>query len=170
MIAACFVDANVFVYASDRGSPRKQEAALQLLDRLWREQSGRTSTQALNEFYAVVTRKLGNPLSADRAWAEVEELLLWNPQPVDASLLALARQIELRHRLSWWDALIVAAAKAQCCATLYTEDLHHGALIEGVQVCNPFLLQVQEPAPPSYLPKRVEAHRPRGRPRKQATA
>jgi predicted nucleic acid-binding protein len=168
MTAACFVDANVLVFACDAGSPLKQQVALSLLGRLWREQSGRTSVQALNEFYTVVTRKLQNPLEPDSAWREVDELLQWSPQPIDASLMAMARQIESRCRLSWWDALIVAAAKAQHCGVLYSEDLQHGATIDGVRICNPFVAQVQEPAPPVYAPVRVSGHRPRGRPRKNA--
>ncbi|MBK6674814.1 MAG: PIN domain-containing protein [Proteobacteria bacterium] len=168
MIAPCFVDANVFVYACDPVAPLKQQVALALLGRLWREQSGRTSVEALNEFYVVATRKLPKPLDSERAWREVDELLQWNPQPTDSGLITAARQIEIRHRLSWWDAQIVAAAKAQHCATLYTEDLQHGAIIDGVRVCNPFIAQVQKPAPPAYVPVRVAGHRPRGRPRKSA--
>jgi predicted nucleic acid-binding protein len=168
MTAACFVDANVFVYACDPVTPLKQQVALALLGRLWREQSGRTSIQALNEFYTVVTRKLPFPYEAERTWLEVDELLQWNPQPIDAGLMVLAHQIEGRHRLGWWDALIVAAAKAQNCATLYTEDLQHGSVLDGVRICNPFIAPVQEPAPPAYVPVRVSGHRPRGRPRKSA--
>lgn len=168
MTAACFVDANIFVYERDLSNPRKREVAASLLAQLWRDQTGRTSVQALNEFYTIVTRKIPIPLSAEAAWKSVEELMLWSPQAVDAALMHAARALESRYRLNWWDALIVAAAKAQHCATLYSEDLHHGAAIDGVQVCNPFLAQVQEPAPPAYAPVRVTGHRGRGRPRRSA--
>lgn len=168
MIAACFVDASVFVYASDRADPRKQQVALSLLERLWREQSGRTSTQVLNEYYTIVTRKLDSPLAQDAAWREVEELLQWNPQALDANLLGIARQLEARYRLSWWDAQIIAAAKAQSCAVIYTEDLQNGAVLDGVRVSNPFLMPVQDAPPPEYKVRRVDVHRPRGRPRRQA--
>jgi predicted nucleic acid-binding protein len=168
MTAACFVDANILVYERDRANPLKREVAAQLLARLWREQSGRTSTQALNEFYVIVTRSLPSPLSPDTAWKSVERLMLWNPQCIDAPLMHAARGLESRYRISWWDALIVAAAKAQHCGTLYTEDLQHGAVLDGVRICNPFLAQVQEPAPPAYAPVRIAGHRPRGRPRKSA--
>jgi len=168
MTAACFVDANVFVYACDSASPLKQQVSLALLGRLWREQAGRTSVQALNEFYVIVTRKLPQPLPPDKAWQEVEELLQWNPQPVDSALLLSAHQIEARLPISWWDALILAAAKSQHCATLYSEDFQHGAVIDGVRICNPFLAQIQEPASPAYVPVRLAGPRPRGRPRKTA--
>lgn len=168
MTAACFVDANILVYERDRSNPLKREIAAQLLARLWREQSGRTSTQALNEFYVIVTRKLASPLPAEEAWKNVERLMLWNPQSIDVPLMHSARTLEARYRISWWDSLIVAAAKAQHCGTLYTEDLQHGVVIDGVRICNPFQAQVQEPAPPAYVAVRVSGHRPRGRPRKSA--
>jgi predicted nucleic acid-binding protein len=168
MTAACFVDANVFVYACDPADVRRFELARALVDRLWREQSGRTSVQVLNEFYTVVTRKLPKPVACELAWHDVEELFEWNPQPIDTALLQHARSIEARYKLNWWDALIVAAAQLQGCTTLYTEDLQNGAVFGSVRVRNPFVSQVQEPAPAEYAPVRVSGHRPRGRPRKAA--
>lgn len=165
--AAAFVDANILVYAYDSSEALKYEVAEALLARLWREGSGRTSIQALNEFYSVRTRKLA--VDRDEAWADVEELLQWNPQPVDAELLHRARQIEQRYRLNWWDCLIVAAAQLQGCTRLYTEDLQSGAVFGSVRVVNPFLLQIQE-EPIPYRVKPVSRHRTRGRPRKAATA
>ena len=58
MSEPCFVDANVFIYARDQGDPLKQKRANEWLFHLWREQLGRTSVQALSEFYVNVTRKL----------------------------------------------------------------------------------------------------------------
>lgn len=168
MTAACFVDANIFVYACDPANARKFEVAANLVDRLWREQSGRTSVQVLNEFYTVVTRKLAKPVSRDQAWHDVEELFEWNPKPVDCALLQQARSIEARYTLSWWDSLVVGAAQLQGCTTLYTEDLQDGAVFGSVRVRNPFSTGVQEPPPVEYVPKLVSRHRPRGRPRKAA--
>jgi len=167
MTAPCFVDANILVYAHDPSEPLKREVALGLLSRLWREMTGRTSIQALNEFYTVRTRRLRHHVSPEEAWADIDELLGWNPQPVDTVLLHRARQIEARYKLNWWDCLIVAAAQLQGCAVLYTEDLQHGANFDGVRVCNPFVSQVQEEPPPAYMPV-ISRHRPRGRPRKVA--
>jgi predicted nucleic acid-binding protein len=167
MTGPCFVDANVLIYSVDSTEPLKQEVARELLDRLWRQQRACTSIQAINEFYAVVTRKLRHVVAREEAWARVEALLEWNPLPVDAALLRRANVIELRYNLSWWDSLIVAAARLQHCTLLYSEDLQHGATLDGVKIVNPFLAQVQEePAP--YSAGLISPHRPRGRPRKQA--
>lgn len=170
MTGPCFVDANVLVYSIDTTEPLKQQVALALIERLWGEQRACTSVQAINEFYSVVTRKLTHVVARQAAWARVEALLEWNPQPVDAAVLRRASDIELRYQLSWWDSLIVAAARLQHCTLLYSEDLQHGATIDGVKIVNPFITQVQEePAPYStFIAPPVSPHRRRGRPRKQA--
>ena len=75
MIDPCFVDANVFVYAINPAEPLKQEVALSLIGRLWREQRACTSVQAINEFYAVVTRKLRHVIPQEQAMAQMDDLL-----------------------------------------------------------------------------------------------
>jgi predicted nucleic acid-binding protein len=165
----CFVDANVLVYSVNPAEPLKRAVAEDLLERLWREQRLCTSVQVLNEFYSVVTRRLTHVVAPEKAWGKVEEFLQWNPLPIDFAVLARARGIEQRYKLNWWDCLILAAASAQGCALLYTEDLQHGATLDGVKVVNPFIAQVQqEPAP--YRAAVISPHRPRGRPRKQAVS
>ena len=167
MTALCFVDADVLVHAHNPAEPLKRDVALALLRRLWGDQSGRTSIQVLNEFYTVATRQLSAPLSQAEAWAEVEEYFRWNPQQLDSGLLQRARHIETRFKLGWWDCLIVAAAQLQGCVRLYTEDLQHGATLDGLKIVDPFVSQVQEhPAP--YAVQLISPHRARGRPRKQA--
>ena len=162
----CFVDANVLIYAVNPAEPMKMAVAVELLDRLWRDQRVRTSVQAVDEFYSVVTRRLSHAVPKDMAWGKVEEFLRWDPQPVDSTVLMRARSIEQRYRINWWDCLIVASASVQGCGLLYTEDLQHGGSYDGVRVANPFILGVQE-EPAVYHVERVSPHRPRGRPRKQ---
>lgn len=168
MTGPCFVDANVFVYARDPRDPRKQERAAQWIDMLWRERLGRTSVQAISEFHAVATRKLGFP--AERAWQYAERYFAWRPIPVDEVLLRRAREIEQRTRLSWWDAMIAAAAQIQECALLLTEDLQDGMTLGSVTVRSPFALSVGEPAAQTEVaPLAASRHRPRGRPKRSGT-
>jgi predicted nucleic acid-binding protein len=165
MTGPCFVDANVFVYARDPRDPRKQARAVEWVDLLWRERLGRTSAQAIAEFYAVATRKLGFP--AERAWQYAERYFAWRPIAVDETLLGRARQVEQRYRLSWWDAMIVAAAQLQDCVLLLTEDLQDGMLLGSVTVRSPFAHSVGEPAAKyDVAPQAISRHRPRGRPRR----
>jgi predicted nucleic acid-binding protein len=167
MTGPCFVDANVFVYSRDPRDPRKQSRAAQWLDHLWHERQGRTSAQAIAEFYAALSRKLG--MAPGLAWQYAERYFAWSPQPVDEPLLRRAREIELRYKLSWWDSMIVAAAQLQECALLLTEDLQDGAVFGAVTTRSPFTLEVREAAA-RYTVERLGAplHRPRGRPRRAA--
>lgn len=167
MTERTFVDTNVLVYLYDSGHPSKSRAAADLLAGLWREQSGRTSVQVLNELYVTLTRKLTRKMNPDQAWDIVEALLAWNPQTNDRELLTRGRQIEQRYRLSWWDSLVVAAAQLQDCSLLLTEDLQPGMTFGSVRVINPFQSSVKEPDMPyTVLEKLLPRHRARGRPRK----
>jgi predicted nucleic acid-binding protein len=167
MTALVFVDTNVFVYWRDANSPSKQARATEWLDILWREQRGRTSTQVLSEYYAVIRRKATTLVSIDDAWRDVQDLMAWQPHPIDVDLIERAHFLEHRYRLNWWDGLIVAAAQAQGCATLLSEDMQNGAEHGGVTVRNPFLLSVAEDhATYSARPRIVSRHRGRGRPRR----
>jgi predicted nucleic acid-binding protein len=169
MTAAVFVDTNIFVYARDVHDPIKKTRAQEWLDVLWREQRGRTSAQVLSEYYTTVTQKLKPGLSREQAWDDVRSIGNWNPRQIDTDLLARAYEIEGRHRLNWWDCLIVAAAQVQSCTLLLTEDMHDGTNFGGVIVRNPFKLGVAEEST-AYAPQtRVASrHRGRGRPRKVA--
>jgi predicted nucleic acid-binding protein len=167
MTGPCFVDANVFVYSRDGREPAKRQRAEQWLDVLWRDRLGRTSTQALSEFYAVATRKLG--IASGRAWQTAERYFAWNPRPVDEALLRRAREIELRYKVSWWDGMIVAAAQLEDCVLLLTEDLQDGAAYGSVTARSPFTLQVSEAAAVYAVERRARSlHRPRGRPKRAA--
>ncbi len=166
MSALVFVDTNVLVYWRDVSDAPKQSRATEWLDVLWREQRGRLSTQVLSEFYAVVTRKSSFRMPADEAWRDVLSFSAWKPQALNVAVLERAHAIERRHRISWWDSLIVAAAQAQGCAALLTEDLQDGAAFDDVVVRNPFTLGVaEERSAYASLPELASRHRGRGRPR-----
>jgi predicted nucleic acid-binding protein len=132
-----FVDANVFLYALDEAEPRKQQAARNWRAELWKSRRGRISFQVLGEFYVNAMRK--RPTAGEEARAEVRDLLAWNPVIADAALLEQGWKIQDRYRLSYWDALIVAAAKVSACHYLLTEDLQSGQMLDGIEVVNPFL-------------------------------
>lgn len=167
MTGTVFVDANVFLYANDEGDPAKMPRARAWVDHLWDNGLGRTSVQALSEYYVNLKRKAAASLPPDEAWLRVSRFLQWKPQSVDEPLFRRAREIELRWRLSWWDSMIVAAAQLQGCAILLTEDLQDGALYGGVTVRSPFTLDVREPVPTyAAAPPSAPRHRGRGRPRK----
>lgn len=139
-MTAVFVDTNVLIYSEDGADPQKQTQALAWLGEMWRRRCGRLSTQVLNEFYVNVTRKLKPGMPAGDARAEVRRYQRWQPWAVDHATVETAWAIESRFGLSYWDSLIVAAAQAQGCDILLTEDLQHEQRIDKVQILNPFLV------------------------------
>ena len=132
-----FVDSNVLLYAVDDVDPEKQRLASNWRAELWKSRRGRVSFQVLGEFYINAVRK--QPAAREEARAEVRDLLAWNPVVTDAALLERGWKLQDRYRLSYWDALIVAAAKATSCRYLLTEELQAGQQLDGIEVVNPFL-------------------------------
>jgi predicted nucleic acid-binding protein len=132
-----FVDTNVLLNAIDEADLKKHHAARRWRAELWKSRRGRLSFQVLGEFYVNAVRK--QPAAQDEARAEVRDLLAWNPVIADAALLERGWKLQDRYQLSYWDALIVAAAKAASCHYLLTEDLQTGQMLDGIEVVNPFL-------------------------------
>jgi predicted nucleic acid-binding protein len=134
-----FVDTNILVYAYDATAGEKRQAARAAVAELWRTGRGLISTQVLQEFYVTVTRKVPRPLKASLAGEIVADLLTWDVAVNDGESILRAFEIERRERISFWDALIVAAAVRGGADVLLSEDLPHGRALAGVLVRNPFL-------------------------------
>ena len=146
MTGPVFVDTNVFVYRSDASDPVKQARADAWHAFFWRSRAGRLSFQVLLELYATLTRKLKPAVDAREAREIVRELTEWKPISVGAAVAERAWFLEERHALSWWDALIVAAAQVCECDVLLTEDLQHGQVFDGVRVVSPFAAPDRTPS------------------------
>jgi predicted nucleic acid-binding protein len=138
MTARVFVDTNVLVYARDRTDEEKHARALEWLAVLWQERAGRLSWQVLQEYYVTATRKLEPPRGPADAREDVTSLVTWRPIAIDLPTLDAAWVIEDRFSLSWWDALIVAAAQAGGCTHLLSEDLQDGQSFETLRIISPF--------------------------------
>lgn len=139
-----FVDTNVLAYAHDSSEAVRQPVAAELLQSLWVNGSGLVSTQVLAEFYVVATRKFSPPLARREVRSIVDAYAAWTVVQVDPTLIVSASVLEERHQLSFWDALIIEAARRGGAARVVSEDLQHGQRIGGVLVENPF-----RPAPSS---------------------
>ena len=133
-----FVDTNILVYAHDTSSGSKGLKAREILLDLWESRRGVLSTQVLQEFYVVVTRKIPKPLEPGRAREIVESLLYWDVVVNDPEAVLEAIDLSEKHRLSFWDALVVQAAVVAGAEVLLSEDLNPGQVIEGVRVENHF--------------------------------
>ena len=117
---------------------RKHEIARELVAGLWGSRTGALSTQVLQEFYVNATRKLPRPLSAPRARAVVSRYSNWMVHRIEPSDILDASVLEKRHRLSFWDALVIIAAARTGATVLVTEDLQHGRTIAGLTIVSPF--------------------------------
>ncbi|HXB02250.1 MAG TPA: PIN domain-containing protein [Opitutaceae bacterium] len=136
MAGKVFIDTNVLVYAQDSGQLRKRARSRALIEELVHSGDGVISTQVLQEFYVASTRKLGvAPLAAK---AVLKTFAAFETVQVSPELIQEAVDCSILNELSFWDALIIAAASAAGCGVLYSEDLNTGQTILGVKVENPF--------------------------------
>jgi predicted nucleic acid-binding protein len=133
-----FVDTNVLLYAHDASDTAKQPVARAVLQELWQHRSGAISSQVLHEFYVTATRKLPQPLSRAEAREIIDLYSMWPVITIDPSVILAATRIEEAHQVSFWDALILEAARIAGAELLLTEELGHGQVIEGVRIENPF--------------------------------
>lgn len=136
-----FVDTNVLLYCFDDRDAGKRDRARAWVTLCWERRCGRLSTQVLNEFYSNARRKFPNAISAGDARAEVRRYQRWLPWAIDHPTVETAWAVESRFGLNYWDALIVAAAQAQGCAYLLSEDLQHEQRIDSVHIVNPFFVE-----------------------------
>lgn len=135
MSGRCFVDTNVFVYSVDTSDLAKQARAQ---DVLLNTSEIVVSTQVMNEFYVITTRKLDKPLAADDAAAIIEQMAMYTCVAVDPVLVRRAIRAGRQWQLSHWDALMLESARQSACQLLLTEDLADGADYGGVRIANPF--------------------------------
>jgi predicted nucleic acid-binding protein len=136
-----FVDTNVLVYSRDASNLDKQSLASDWISHLWKSRNGRLSVQVIAEYYAVVTGKLKPGMEIASAREDVEDLFSWHPLPMTHALIAEAWAIQDLFRLSWWDSLIVSAAKILQCTYLLSEDFQHSQDFQGIRVINPFRMK-----------------------------
>jgi predicted nucleic acid-binding protein len=140
MSGKVFVDTNILIYAHDLDAGQRNTLSADIMRDLWENRTGIISTQVLQEFYVNVTRKIENPLPKSKARGIIENYLAWPVELNDAKTVLAASEIEERHMLSFWDALIVASARNAEAEKILTEDLNHGQRIEGILIENPFVL------------------------------
>ena len=131
-----FVDTNIFVYAHESGAGSKHGKAVELIERLFEDQSGAISIQVLSEFYVTATTKLG--MKAQEAEEIVTDLGSWTIHRPAHADLSRASRIHRQHKVNWWDALIINSAMELGCAVLWSEDLAAGRRFGKLAIRNPF--------------------------------
>ena len=132
----CFLDTNVLVYAAtgtevDRAKREKAQALIATAN-------FGISTQVLQEFYVVATRKAHIKMPPHIALEWMEQLGGRPCAIIDPDLVQLAAEISIRHQISYWDGAILAAAEALGADVVYSEDLQHNQEYRALRVENPF--------------------------------
>jgi predicted nucleic acid-binding protein len=133
-----FLDTNIIVYAYDRDAGRKHEIARALLIDLWNAKGGVLSSQILQEFYVTVTKKIASPLPPESAREIIEDFLTWDVVTNDGEAVLEAIDLQISEKISFWDALIVAAAGKGRADILLSEDLSDGRKFGDLSIRNPF--------------------------------
>jgi predicted nucleic acid-binding protein len=133
-----FFDTNVLVYAVDAGDPARQEIAIDRFARAVKDDTVMLSTQVLQEFYNITTRKLKPPLSAREAAGQLSQLCAFEVVGSTADSVLAAVELAYKHRLQWWDALILEAAIRGNADLLVSQDGQHGQRFGRLVIENPF--------------------------------
>jgi predicted nucleic acid-binding protein len=134
-----FVDTNVLLYAYDNEQGAKGLQARSIVADLWRSGEGIVSIQVLQEFHVNLLRKRGTNLSRIRLRGVIRRYAQWVPRATTTDDVLDAIDLEQRHTLSFWDALVVITAARSGAERLLTEDMQHGRTIAGVRIVNPFV-------------------------------
>ena len=135
----CFFDTNVIAYSYDASSGRKRERAIEVIENLREAEQGCISAQVLGELYVTLLRKVHPVLDTEEAGHAVDEYAAtWPVAAVTAARVQDATALARRYRLSFWDALICATAKACAASYVLSEDFQHGMMIGGVRLLDPF--------------------------------
>lgn len=130
-----FIDTNVLVYSIDDSEGFKNLAAKSIVNEL-SNSKGVISTQVLQEFYNIITKKMKCPKE------KAKELLQSLSECFEVhknSVLDILRAVDIsiKTQFSFWDSLIISAAISSGCRTLYSEDLNDGQNVDGVLIKNP---------------------------------
>ena len=133
MSGGAFFDSNVLPYTLAENDPREAAAARLVAA------GGTISVQVLNEFAAVARRKMR------LSWPKVDQALdairalCRPPLPITLATHAAALGIAGRLGYRFYDGLIMASALEANCATLFSEDMQNGRVIDGkLTIGNPF--------------------------------
>ena len=136
-MTAEFIDTNILIYAEDSGMGVKHQIAVDLVARLARQDTGALSTQVLAEYYNAATKKLH--MTSEEAEETIRDLCCWKIHRPSHADIINAIGLQRRHRLSWWEAMIVNSALESAAGILWSEDLGNGQEFGTLAVRNPFV-------------------------------
>jgi predicted nucleic acid-binding protein len=134
-----FLDTNLFVYSFDSNEPVKKSIARDLIQSSLKDKMGCISSQVIQEFLNVSSKKFDPPISYDDSLKYLNTVLAPLCE-IYTSIDLYRRTIETsqRWKYSFYDSMIITAAIQTNCSILYSEDLQHGQKMESLIIVNPF--------------------------------
>lgn len=132
-----FIDSNIFIYLFDDRDPAKRSEADRIVGNALATGTGVISFQVVQETLNVLSRKLKAPADDVGRFLDAVLIPLWRVSP-SAELYREAIRIQARLGFSFYDAMIVAAARDFGCRRLLSEDLQDGQQIGDLSIVNPF--------------------------------
>jgi predicted nucleic acid-binding protein len=132
-----FLDTNILLYAYDLDAPSKREVALRLVEQGWAAPNETAiSVQVLQELHVNLERRR---IPRSDSVQIVQDYTAWTVVETTLELLQAGLDEQARWQISFWDAMILAAARRAGAHELTTEDLNHGQDYDGITVINPFV-------------------------------
>ncbi len=132
-----FLDTNVLLYSIS--TAEEERAKVARARELLAARDTALSVQVLQEFYVQATRaSREDRITHGQALGLIESWSRFNVADITQPMMWDALQTRERWQISYWDALIVAAARALRCRVIFSEDLADGQDYGGVVVANPF--------------------------------
>lgn len=135
-----FLDTNIIVYAFGQSFPEKAKIAQRLITDGAADKQAIISYHVVEEFINVALRGFRRAIVR----SDLESFVLTALFPMMAissspALMIEALRLQGESQLSWYDALMVAAALQGGCKVVYSEDLQHGRRFGDLMIQNPFL-------------------------------
>jgi predicted nucleic acid-binding protein len=134
-VSKIFFDTNILIYQMDKRSITKRDKCRTLVREAATNGDAVISTQVLQEFYVVATKKLHiDPIVSKSIMHTFENMEVVT---IGKDLINEAIDASIQYQLSFWDALILVAAESAKCEILYSEDLNEGQVMRNVEIVNP---------------------------------
>lgn len=136
-----FFDTNIIAYSFDRSVPSKRRACKRLVKAVYDgELKGHLSNQILAELFVVLTSKVGNPLSPQKASAIVEGFAgspAWKAADYRTATVRQAAADSATTKAPFWDLLIAETMREAGVKRIYTENVGDFARVPWVDAVDP---------------------------------
>ncbi len=137
-----FLDTNFLLYCFSKDEHEKREICMSILVEGKEKAIFVLSTQVIKEFTSVMLSKYKvDPLIVKQIISDFKNFEIVK---LDLPLIKEGIEIHSAYKYSFWDSLIVAAARAASCNYVLTEDMQHAQELFGLTIWDPFHSKKQD--------------------------